>query len=135
MLLGIVSYQTMPRAEDPMVQMPLSSITVISPGIHPEDMESLVVEPLEQAINQLEDIRKITTNIEEGMTRLSIEYIYGVDADEKFNDVQTAVAGVRAQLPDNVRQVILRKESPNDVPIVQLALTSEQQITSTILDQ
>ena len=47
-LVGIVSYFQMPRSEDPQFDMPITLIEVIYPGASPTDIESLVVNPLEE---------------------------------------------------------------------------------------
>ena len=124
-LLGVVSYLTMPRAEDPLVEFPSVGITVISPGTHPEDMESLIVDVIEKQVNEIEDIKESFALIEEGMTRMAVAFVYGSDGDEKYRDVQAAVSAVRDSLPDGVVSIIVEKVNPNDVPIVQLALSSE----------
>ena len=124
-LLGVVSYMTMPRAEDPLVEFPSTSITVINPGTHPEDMESLIVDVIEKQANELEDIKEIVSVIEQGMARIVVKFIYGSDGDEKYRDVQAAVSAVREQLPAGIVSIKVNKENPNEVPIVQLALSSD----------
>ena len=47
-LLGVVSYLTMPRAEDPQLDFPMVSVTVVNPGTIPADMESLIADPIEE---------------------------------------------------------------------------------------
>ena len=56
-LLGVLSYQTMPRSEDPQFEFPMVIVSVIYPGTSPLDMEKLVTDPVEEEINELEDIR------------------------------------------------------------------------------
>ena len=124
-LLGVVSYLTMPRAEDPLVEFPSTSITVINPGTHPEDMESLIVDVIEKQANELEDIKEIVSTIEQGMARTLVKFIYGSDGDEKYRDVQAAVSAIRDQLPEGIVSLRINKENPNEVPIVQLVLSSE----------
>ena len=51
-LFGVVSYMTMPKSEDPYSEYNTTTILVINPGATPEDMESLVVDPIEKAINE-----------------------------------------------------------------------------------
>ena len=60
-LVGIVSFFTMPRSEDPQISPAGSSIIVVYPGANPVDLEELVVDPIEEALNELEDIKDIRT--------------------------------------------------------------------------
>lgn len=124
-LLGIVSYLTMPRAEDPQLDFPYVSIIVVNPGTNPQDMESLVVDPIESAVNELEDIKVIKTNIEDGLARFEVEFLYGSDPDEKYDDVLTAVNNIRSQLPTGIVKLDIKKISPSEVGILQIALTSQ----------
>ncbi len=124
-LLGIVSYMTMPRAEDPQLDFPMVSVLVVNPGTNPKDMESLVVDPIESAVNELEDIKVIKTNIEDGLARFEIEFLYGSDPDEKYDDVLTAVNNIRANLPNGIVKLDIKKVSPSEVGILQIALSSQ----------
>lgn len=124
-LLGLVSYFTMPRAEDPQLDFPMSNIIVVNPGTTPSDMESLIVDPLEEVLNELEDVQEIKANIEDGLAKIHIEFLYGSDADEKYDDVQSAVSGIRDQLPSGIVKLEINKISPNEVGILQLAMSSD----------
>jgi multidrug efflux pump subunit AcrB len=122
-LLGIVSYNTMPRAEDPQLDFPSTSIVVVNPGTTPADMESLVVDPIEDAINELEDIKHIKTSIEDGLARFDVDFLYGSDVDEKFDDVQSAINSIRDDLPAGIVKLKVTKISPNEVGILQIAIS------------
>ena len=125
-LLGLVSYNTMPRAEDPQLEFPVASIIVVNPGTTPSDMESLVVDPIEEALNELEDLKHIKTSIEDGLARFEIEFLYGSDVDEKFDDVQSAVNSIRDDLPAGIVKLDVAKISPNEVGILQIALSHDK---------
>jgi len=124
-LLGVVSFFTMPRAEDPQLDFPAVSIVVVNPGTNPLDMESLVVDPIESAVNELEDIKKVKTNIEDGLARFEVEFLYGSDPDEKYDYVLTSVNNIRSELPSGIVKLDIKKISPSEVGILQIALISE----------
>lgn len=123
-LLGVLSFQTMPRSEDPQFSFPMADITVIYPGTSPLDMEKLVVDPIEEELNQLEDIKDIVTKISDGLASINIEFDFGVDADEKYDDVVQSLSKVRAQLPKEIQSIEARQVSPTDVNVLQVALLS-----------
>ena len=124
-LLGLLSFQTMPRSEDPQFDFPLIVVTVAYPGTSPLDMEKLVTDPIEEEINELEDIKEISTVIMDGVTIVKIEFDYGVDPDEKYDDVVQAISKIRADLPAQVHSVDIKQTSPTDVNVLQVALMSE----------
>ena len=73
-LIGVVSYLTMPRSEDPQFDLPVSIIEVVYPGASPNDIETLVVSPLEQEISDIENIKKIEAKIHNGAARITIDF-------------------------------------------------------------
>jgi len=124
-LLGVLSFKTMPRSEDPQFNFPLIVITATYPGTSPLDMEKLVTDPIEEAINELEDIKEIETIIVDGVTILNIEFNYGVDSDEKYDDVVQAISKIRADLPPQIQSIDIEQTSPTDVNVLQVALLSD----------
>lgn len=124
-LLGIVSYNAMPRSEDPQFNFPSSLITVIYSGTNPFDMESQIVDKVEEALNELDDIDDIKSTIRDSVSTTRIQFIYGTDPDDKYEEVIRAVNQIRDQLPNDIQKLEIKRISPTDVNIVQLALTSD----------
>ena len=123
--LGIVSLFTMPRSEDPQFEFPAAMVRVVYPGTNPVDMEKLVLDPLEEAIKELDDIKQLKGDVEDGLAVIRVEFLYGSDPDDKYDDVLSEVARVRNQLPDGIQFLSVDKISPADVNILQVALMSE----------
>lgn len=123
-LLGIVSFFTMPRSEDPQFDFSAAVVKVVNPGTTPLDMEKLVVDPIEEAINELEDLKTIKTEVQDGLAVVRVEFLFGTDPEEKYDDVVSAVERIRQDLPDGIVALDVSKISPADVSILQLALVS-----------
>ena len=124
-LLGVLSLQTMPRSEDPQFDFPMVIVTVAYPGTSPLDMEKLVSDPIEEEVNELEDIKDIKTSIFDGVSIVEVEFNYGVDPDEKYDDVIQVLSRVRPDLPTGIHSVEIKQVSPTDVNVLQVALLSE----------
>lgn len=125
-LLGVVSFFTMPRSEDPQFDFSAAVIKVVNPGTTPLDMEKLVVDPIESELNELDDLREIKTEVEDGLAVIRVEFLYGTDPEDKYDDVVGAVAKVRDDLPASIVTLDIDKISPADVSILQLALVSDE---------
>ncbi len=123
--LGVNSLLNMPRGEDPEFTAPNYAVVIVYPGTDALDMENLVADPAEARFNALDDIKRVITNIDDGLTVLRIEYDYGVDPDEKYQEIIRETNALRAQLPADIFNIEIRKFSPTDVNIVQVALQSE----------
>ncbi len=124
-LLGVASYFSMPRSEDPQFNFPTLTVVAAYPGANPEDVEQLVADPLEESINELEDIKKLKTTLENGTAVLFIEFRSEKDPDDAYSEVVSAVTDGRDELPGALARLDVLKASPNNVNILQVALVSE----------
>lgn len=131
-VLGWTTFLNMPRSEDPVIDAPQFPIVVIYPGASPEDLEELVVDPLEKAIYALENIKRIETEIKDGAAILKVEYQYNEDVEEKFQELIREVNSVRTELPEEIASIEVRKVRPSGVNILQIALVSENASRETL---
>ncbi|HEY0651497.1 MAG TPA: efflux RND transporter permease subunit [Chryseosolibacter sp.] len=123
--VGITTLFNMPRSEDPETEAPQFAVVVVYPGTSPKDMEELVVDPVEERVNELEDIKRIRTTINDGLAVIRVEYKYESDPDEKYQELVREVGSLRNELPQEIFSIDINKFQPSDVNIVQLALISE----------
>ncbi len=123
--LGINSLLNMPRGEDPEFTAPQFAVVIVYPGTDAEDMEELVVDPAEARFNALDNIDHVVTSVDDGLAVFRVEYLYSQDPDEKYQEIVREVNALRSELPSDIFSVEIRKFSPTDVSIVQVALQSE----------
>lgn len=124
-VVGLVTMLTMPRAEDPQINPPAYPIVIVYPGASPQDIEELIVKPVERKMYALENIDKIITAIEDGLTIIRVEFKYGVDVDIKYQEVIREINALRSELPQDIVSIDIRKVDPSDVNILQAALISQ----------
>ncbi|GAA4458460.1 efflux RND transporter permease subunit [Nibrella saemangeumensis] len=123
--LGVNSLLNMPRGEDPEFTAPSFAVVIVYPGTDAMDMEELVVDPAEKKFNELDNIKHVISNVDDGLAVLRIEYDYDQDPDEKYQEIVREVNALRAELPQDIFDIKIQKFSPTDVNIVQVALVSE----------
>lgn len=123
--IGINSLLNMPRGEDPDFSAPEYNIVVIYPGTSPKDMEQLVVDKIEKKMNELDDIKKIVSKMDDGLAVIDVQFKYESDPDKKYQDVVREMDAIRNDLPADIFDVDILKFSPSDVNIMQVALMSE----------
>lgn len=124
-VLGVSTLFNMPRSEDPEIEAPQFPIIVVYPGTSPQDMELLVVKPLEKKISELEDIKRVRTSINDGVAVINVEYKYESDVDKKYQELVREVNGLRGELPKDIFSIEIQKIQPSNVNVLQLALVSE----------
>ncbi|MBU0489403.1 MAG: efflux RND transporter permease subunit, partial [Bacteroidetes bacterium] len=124
LIMGVTSFLTMPRTEDPAVTAPGASIVVIFPGASPSDLEELVATPVEEAINELTDIKKFQSSLRNNLAYFSVEFEPDQDADEKYNEVVQIINSIKSSLPDEITDIEIKQFTITDVSILQMALMS-----------
>jgi multidrug efflux pump subunit AcrB len=135
-VVGLLTLFTMPRSEDPTTHPPQYLITVIYPGTSPKDMEEQVVKPIENKIYGLENIDKILTTVEDGVAAIQPKFKYGVDVDNKYQEISTEINALKnSELPKDIYLIKTEKISSSDVKILQVALVSNNASAKTLRDQ
>ena len=88
------------KSEDPSLDLPNYTIIVIYPGTGPLDMEELIVDPIEEVIDELDDITEIRTEIANGLAIIQVEAEFGIDYDDKYDEIVAEVNAIRGRLPE-----------------------------------
>lgn len=125
LFMGLASFLNMPQREDPALDVPNNVVIAVYPGASPEDIESQVVDPIEEAINELDDVKEVQTNIRDGVAVTEVEFNFGGDSDEKYDELQRQLNQVRPQLPADLYSLEARQITTNTVNILQIALVSD----------
>ncbi len=133
--LGATTLLNMSRSEDPEINSPQFPVVVIYPGTSPQDMEELVVDPLEKKISELEDIKKISTSISDGVAVIQVYYKYESDVDDKYQELIREVNSIRDELPKDIYSIDVNKISPSGVNIMQIGLISENASRKSLKSQ
>ncbi|MFZ8983127.1 MAG: efflux RND transporter permease subunit [Steroidobacteraceae bacterium] len=122
---GLTALNAIPRAEDPSLTFPGSLIVVAYPGADPVDIERLVVEPIEDALQGLDNIEKIASTSSDGVATIQVEFNFGVDPDRKYDEVIREVNRLRPALPPDLLDLKIQQFKPSLTNMVQMALLSD----------
>jgi multidrug efflux pump len=122
-LFGLVAASRIGISQFPDVDFPTISVSVTWEGAAPEVVESEIVEPLEDALSQVEGIRSITSSARQGSANLSVELALERDVDLALQDVQTRIAQAQRRLPRDLDPPVVSKSNPEDQPIMWVGLS------------
>jgi CzcA family heavy metal efflux pump len=122
--LGVTSFLSIPRQEDPYFPISAFQVIAVYPGAEPQDVERLVVKPIEDRISELDDIKKIESDSNDGVAVIVPEFFGFVDAEKKYDDVVREINALRPTLPSEITRLEVKKINPGLVNIVQFALVS-----------
>jgi HAE1 family hydrophobic/amphiphilic exporter-1 len=124
-VLGIFAIPRLPVALLPNFSPPVVSVSVTYPNVGPQQMETLVTRPIENAVSRVAGIQQIDSTSSEGQTRVTAQFYFGTDIDTAAVDVQQQVDRIRGQLPNdpNLQQPQIAKFDSNSLPVVRLYVT------------
>ena len=101
-LLGLVSFMRMDVNDNPDIEFPAASITIVQPGAAPTEMETQVTQRVEAAVRGINGVDEIASTVSEGRSNTFVQFVIGTPVDRGVNDVRDAIANVRSDLPDGI---------------------------------
>src|SRR5688500_15414037 len=113
----------LPVALLPEVDFPRISIITSYEGVGPEEIETLLTRPIEQAVSTIDGVTEITGESAEGLSRVQLQFDWGTDLDNAVNDVRAQLDRLRARLPEDADQPIVLKFDIAATPIATLGLS------------
>lgn len=121
-VFGVVAGSRIGISQFPDVDFPTINVSAMWEGAAPEVIENEVVEPLEEALIQIEGIRTITSSSRQGSVNITVEIELSRDVDLALQDVQAKVSQAARNLPRDMDPPIISKSNPEDQPIMMVRL-------------
>ncbi|WP_126970292.1 efflux RND transporter permease subunit [Gynurincola endophyticus] len=121
---GILAYTSLGYELIPKFETNAITISTVYPGASPSEVENTVTKKIEDAVSSLENIKKLEAKSYESLSLVTIQLTNEADADYSLNDAQRKVNAILADLPEDVKPPSLVKFSLSDMPIMNLAATS-----------
>jgi hydrophobe/amphiphile efflux-1 (HAE1) family protein len=128
-LFGLIGLQRLPVRELPDIDPPIVSVITVYPGANAQVVETEITERLEEAINNIEGIKTLSSQSREQVSTITIEFDLSRDIDLAAQDVRDRVSRVRGLLPDFIDEPIVAKQDADAFPIIWLGLNSERYST------
>ena len=130
-IIIIALYSLTRLGVDRMPEIEPPSISVISsyPGANPEDTEIRVTEPLENQLASTPGLEKITSRSLEGLSVITLKFIWGINLDEASNDIRDRIDRAKRLLPDIPEEMdnpYLFKFNTAMMPILFYGITADQ---------
>lgn len=129
-VFGTISFRRLGVSQMPDVDFPVVSVSVSWAGAAPEVMESEIVDKLEQSLISVEKLKEITSTIRQGAATVTLEFDLQRDVDAAVQEVQSAISQVR--LPLDVDPPVVRRNNPDDQPIVWVGFGGDRPLRDII---
>lgn len=125
-LFGIIGLSRLPVRELPDIDPPIVSVTTVYPGANASVVETEVTERLEEAINNIEGIKTLTSESREQASIITVEFDLSREIDLAAQDVRDRVSRIRGALPDDIREPIVAKQDADAQPIIWSSFNSDR---------
>ena len=121
-VLGFVSFPKMNIERTPAIDFPMVTATFIYPGASPAEIESQVVKKAEDAISEVSELKKITSQAFENGAFVMAEFNLGVNVNDKATEVKSKLDALSSEFPDDLKQPVVEKLNPLQESVVDVVL-------------
>lgn len=123
--LGLLAHGRLGVSLYPDVNYPIVNILVPYPGAGPQEVESQVSQPIEDALSSLSGIRSLRSTSQDGAGVITV--VFGLDTDMRFAEqkVSQTLSRVRGDLPHDILEPIVRSVDPSATPVLTLSLKAD----------
>ena len=127
LVIGYMSYQGMPRQQDPTINFNWITVITSLPGASASDVESRITDPIEDSINGIPDINFVSSNSRENISSILVRFedLEPAVYEKRLSDLRRQLQSVQAQLPSEaIESTIIEITSGNAFPAALIAVTT-----------
>ncbi|GAC1576862.1 MAG: hypothetical protein NVS3B7_09930 [Candidatus Elarobacter sp.] len=122
---GVISYSKLGRSLNPNVTFPVVVVTAGYPGASPDEMERLVVKPIEDQLDGIDNLDQMTATAQDGRMAVVVQFKLDTNLDFAAIDVQRRVDTARVYMPTDLDPPVVNQSAGRQTaPILELALNS-----------
>jgi HAE1 family hydrophobic/amphiphilic exporter-1 len=124
-VLGVTSLPKLGLDLMPELEIPAVSVITAYEGAGPEEIETLITEPMEDTLSTISGVDEVISVSKEGLSSVTLKFNWGEKIDESVNDVREKIDLIRDRLPEEAENPIIFKFDLSMMPIVIIAITAE----------
>lgn len=126
LIMGGVAYTRLGADLYPSVNLPYISVLVVYPGAGPEEVESKITKPVEDAVAGLNNVKTIVSFSQESLSVVSLEFQDGTDSNFAAVDVERKLNTIRSTLPPEAKAPSVVRAEFSALPVMNLVLTGKR---------
>jgi HAE1 family hydrophobic/amphiphilic exporter-1 len=124
-VFGLFALWRLQTDEFPDIQQPVVLTFIPYPGASPEGVERELLKPVEDAIKGISGVDKIFGTAGDGYAQIVTVFLFEKDPQVGTQDIRDAISTIRADLPVEMKEPVLQRFDPADIPIVSISLASK----------
>ena len=131
-ILGIVSFSKMTTDLLPSMELPYALVMTTYQGASPEEVETTVTKPVEQAMATISNIKQVASSSSENMSVVYMEFEGDANMDSAALDMREKLDMIKGYWPDKVGNPTIMKLNPDMMPVLVTAIDSDNKDMSEI---
>ncbi len=125
-VFGLFSLRNLAVDMYPDIEFPAVSVITVYQGANAEDIETNVTRILEDNLNTVSNLKKVTSKSSDNISMITLEFEWGSDLTEATNDVRDVMGRVQSLLPDDVDAPTIFKFSSSMMPVLMFSVQAEE---------
>ena len=125
-IFGVISFLQLGRSSSPPnTDFPVVVVAASYPGASPQDMERMVIKPIEDQMAGIDNLDEISANAQEGSAIVVVQFKMGTDLDLAAVNVQRRVDIARVYMPTDLDPPVVKKAGQAEPPLLDVAVSSK----------
>jgi multidrug efflux pump subunit AcrB len=124
-LIGLVSFLGMRKESFPEIKIPYIYVTTIYPGANPPEIENLITQKIEDKLEGVDGVKKMTSTSSEGISNIFLEFDPKVKVEDALRRVKDKVDQARGELPTDAEDPITQELNFSTIPIITISLYAD----------
>ncbi len=134
-IFGTISFFQLGRSSSPPnTDFPIVAVVASYPGASPQDMERMVIKPIEDQMSGVDHLDQLTATAQEGTALVIVQFKVGTDLNLAAVDVQRRVDTARVYMPTDLDPPIVTKAGEAEPPLLDIAVSSKSLTQPQIAD-
>ena len=125
LLAGTLAILSTPREENPRIVVPAANVIVSKPGASPEEIQQLIVKPLEAILQGLKGVEHTYGMATDSLGVVSVQFAVGQNQEDSLVKLYDRIMSNIDRLPPGTRQPLIKPVNVDDVPILTISLSSK----------
>ncbi|MDZ4868739.1 MAG: efflux RND transporter permease subunit [Alphaproteobacteria bacterium] len=122
---GLIAFRSLGVNQFPDIDIPTVTVGVAQTGAAPAELETQVTRLVENAVAGVGNVSHIRSTVGDGISTTSIEFAIGTDTDRAVNDVRDAITKIRQDLPAEVQEPTIQRQTSSGGAIMTFSVSSD----------
>jgi len=125
-LFGVISLNLLSQELFPPISYPQLSIVTPYENAAPEEIETLITKPIEEAVGGISGLRKVSSTSKEGLSLVVAEFGWNQNMDFASLAVREKIDLIKERLPRDASEPVVIKYNPFELPVMSVSVSSSE---------